>query len=135
MPYDAQMIRDFVTHLLWSLRVDHFELTAGPGALNPELKEQVERLGRQSGVPRLLSLFSLERDSPALTNEQMREAMRHFREHMAGTREEQLRHLEALKQVLDESLAHAEGRVFDIKLPGSKVLDGSWFRGSASDPS
>jgi hypothetical protein len=126
MAYDVEMLRDFVEHLKWSLRVDHFELTGGPDALNPELMEQVQRCGRKRGVPRLLSLFSLKRDRPELTEQQMKEAMRQLAKHMAKKRVEQLRHLEALQEVIEEACAHAEGRVIDIQVPGSKVLDGSW---------
>ena len=129
MAYDVEMLRDFIEHLEWSLRVDHFELTSCPHALNQELKEQVEKYGRKRRVPRLLSFFSLRKDRPELTDDQMTEAMRKFAECMAERREEQLRHLEALKEVLQEACAHAAGRVIDIKVPGSKVLNGSWFRG------
>jgi hypothetical protein len=45
---------------------------------------------------------------------------------MAASREEQLRHLEALNELLDEALAHAAGKEIDITVPASKVLDGSW---------
>jgi len=130
MAYDVEMLRDFIEHLEWSLRVDHFELTAGPHALNPELIEQVERCGRKRGVPRLLSLFSLQRDRPELTDDQMKDAARKLAECMAERREEQLRHLESLKEVLQEACAHAAGRVIDIKVPGSKVLNGTWFTDS-----
>ena len=130
--YDAEMIQDFIEHLKWSLRVDHFELTAGPDALNPELEEQVNRAGRKRGVPRLLSLFSLTRDKPELTEKDMQEAMRRFAAYMAPKRDEQLRHLEALQEVLQEALAHATGRVFDVTVRGSEVLDGSFFTSPSS---
>jgi hypothetical protein len=35
--YDVGMIRDFLDHLLWELRINHFELTSRPGTINEEL--------------------------------------------------------------------------------------------------
>jgi hypothetical protein len=136
MAYDVEMLRDFIEHLKWSLRVDHFEFTAGPEALNQELMEQVERFGRKRGVPRLLSLYLLRQDRPELTDDQMKKAIGKFAAGMAERREEQLRHLEALKECLDEACYHAAGKVMEIVVPGSKILNGSWFTdgesGSAS---
>jgi hypothetical protein len=111
MAYNVKMIRDFIERLQWSLRVQHFELTAGPDALHPELLEQVGRFWRKRGVPRLLSLFALRRDRPELTEEQMGDAMRRFAAYMAQVRGDQLRHLEALKELLDEAYFYATGRM------------------------
>jgi hypothetical protein len=127
MAYDVEMIKDFIEHLELSLRIDHFEMTAGPDALNPELVEQIARYGRERGILRLLSTFSLERDKPELTHEQMMKAVRKFGKQMADRRQEQLRHLEALKDLLQEAYAHAEGREVEIRVPGSSVLNGSFF--------
>jgi hypothetical protein len=129
MSYNVKMIRDFIEQLKWSLRVDHFELTAGPEALNEELLEQVERTARKRGVPRLLSLFTIGLDNPELTDLQMAEAMRKFTAYAAENRTDQLRHLEALDELFKEALAHAEGRPLMINIPASKVLDGSFFKG------
>jgi len=128
MSYDVKGFKDFIQHLLWSLRVDHFECTSGPNAYNPELGEQVKRLAIKRGIPRLLSLFSLKKDKPELTEQEMGIAMRQFAEEWAKKREEQLHHLEALEELFKEALAHAEGRVLHFTIPASKVLDGSFFK-------
>jgi hypothetical protein len=135
MPYDVEMIRDFMDQLIWSLRVDHFEFTAGPRALNPELVEEVKRCALKRGILRLLSLFTVRKDKPELTAEQMQLARRMFAENQARERQEQLRHLEALHDVLDEACAHAAGRVIEIVVPASKILDGSFYGDQSADPS
>ncbi len=52
--YDTAMIRDFLHHLLWELKLAHFVDTHAPGATNEELREKVRSV--QSKYP----------DSPAL---------------------------------------------------------------------
>jgi hypothetical protein len=126
MGYDVEQIQDFIEQLKWSLRVDHFELTGGPAALDPELVDQVKRYAAKRGIRRLLSLFSLTRDDPAQSEADMQNAMKRFARNMAAKRGEQLRHLEALSELLQEAFAHAAGREYHIKVPASKVLDGSW---------
>jgi hypothetical protein len=132
MPYDVEMIRDFIDHLKWSLRVDHFELTNGPDALNPELVDQVEHCMVKHGIPRLLPIFGVEPDRPGLTSGKIKEAMRRVAAYLAEKRQEQLRNLEALEEVLNEAYAHAVGQVIEIAFPASKILDGSFF--SDKDP-
>jgi hypothetical protein len=127
MAYDVEMIKDFIEQLKWSLRVDHFEFTHGPKALNPELADEVKRCARKRGVLRLLALFAIVRDKPELTDEQMDAAVARFGQIMARRRDEQLRHLEALEECLAEAWGHAHGSaVMDINVPASRVLDGSW---------
>ena len=128
MGYDVEMLKDFLEQLKWALRVDHFEFTHGPDALNPELKEQTDQCFAKRGVPRVLSLFSLSSEGRRLSREELQEALRRFAAFMAEKRAEQLRHLEALEELFDEALAHARGRVFEIKVPVSKILDGSFFK-------
>jgi hypothetical protein len=127
MPYDVEMIRDFVKQLIWNLREDHFKFTAGPDALNPELPEQVKACFERRCVLRLLALFGVVPDRPGMTDDQMREAKRLFAAHMAEFRAEQLRHLEALSGLLDEACVHAAGRLISVAVPASQVLDGTWF--------
>jgi hypothetical protein len=127
MAYDVDMIRDFIDQLLWGLRVDHFEMTGGPNALNPELVDQEKKNFKRRGVLRLLTLFSLRRDKPELTERQMAEALRRFAATMAKKREEQLLHLEALSDLFSEACACAEGQMIEVTAPASKILDGTWF--------
>ena len=128
--YDVEMLKDFLEQLKWALRVDHFELTAGPNALHPELLDQVRRTSKKRGALRLLAFYTLKKDNPALTEEDMQEAMRQFGLEWAKKRAEQLRHLEALDELFKEARAHATGELFGIVVPASKVLDGSWFKDS-----
>jgi hypothetical protein len=133
--YDVPMIQDFIEHLKWSRRVDHFECTAGPNAHNPELDEQVTGCAKKRGTPRLLTEFYLKPDKPDFTDDRMKEAVRLFGSAMAKERAEQLNHLEALETVLREALAHAAQRgVIKITVPASKVLDGSYFSPPPDDP-
>ena len=45
--YDVEMIRDFLEHLTWELRVQHFENTAEVGTPNDELVDQLMTTCRQ----------------------------------------------------------------------------------------
>jgi hypothetical protein len=127
MAYDVEMIGDFIDQLTWDLRADYFEFTAGPNAHNPELVEQGKKNVQRWRVLRLLSLFALEKDRPELTGPQMSEAIRQFGATMARKREEQLLHLEALRELFNEACAHAGGTRIEIKVPASKVLDGTFW--------
>jgi len=40
-PYDVKMIRAFLEHFMWELRIRHFEATH-PGTTNPEFTEQLK---------------------------------------------------------------------------------------------
>ena len=133
MAYDVDMIKDFIEHLKWSLRVDHFELKGGPTAVNQELVEQVARYMRKRDIPRLLSLFSLTKDKPELADKVMREAMRRFGAYMAEKRTDQLKHLETLEELLKEAYAHAAGQKIEVSVPASRMLDGTFFKGKGSD--
>ena len=41
--YDVKMIRDFLDHLIWEVRIGHFENTTAPGTINPELMDQIAK--------------------------------------------------------------------------------------------
>ena len=41
--YDLPMIRDFLDHLLWEVRISHHEMQTQVGSVNPELAEQLAK--------------------------------------------------------------------------------------------
>jgi hypothetical protein len=129
MAYDVEMIGGFLEHLKWSLIVDEFEFRAGPEAYNLESAEKLQEYYTKRGTLGLLSLFGLTRDRPELTEEQIALAIRRFAKYVPGQRAEQLRHLETLEGLCCEARAHAVGRIIDITVPASKVLEGSWEAG------
>jgi hypothetical protein len=95
--YDVEMIRDFVDHLLWELRISHFETTGTGGGLNPELVDQLERYMRKRQTVGLLMGHQADRNIP-------REKVQQFREALNALRQRQIDRLEALRPLLNEAL-------------------------------
>jgi hypothetical protein len=48
--YDLEMIKDFMEHLGWELRIKHFESTHERGAQHPKLTEQLRKCMLKRGV-------------------------------------------------------------------------------------
>ncbi len=124
--YDAEMLQDFIEHLTWTLRAEVFEHTPGSAAFDLEQFRQQARYKDKRGVFNLLPVVKLRDDTPSgMTEEQEEEVMERFDAYMAQKRAEQLGHLEALHEVLQEAMARLTGTVLDSPIPASKLLDGS----------
>jgi hypothetical protein len=94
--YDVAMIRDFLDHLAWELRIGHFENTTAPGTINPELAEQLAKYIRKYHCGLLIGdVTSESRDS---------EGFAKLRATRAQEREQQLNALESLTSLFDEAL-------------------------------
>jgi hypothetical protein len=101
--YDVDMVRDFLEHLLWAVRVRHFESTNKPGNLNPELLETLGKfVAKYPGSPWLL-VSDFFADDPSLPDSQKRHIRELFQAARASEAEEWLRHLEGLEPILQEA--------------------------------
>ena len=133
MKYNVKMLRDFLTHLKLCLEVQYYELVARDDPVNPEFVEKLQYHFSKSGVPRLLSYLSVVRDTPDMPKAEIQEAMNLFASEMGEIRAKQIRAIEALKELFEQAFKHIEnsGRNgslnFEIGVPASKILDGSYF--------
>jgi hypothetical protein len=106
------MIRDFLQHLIWEIRVSHFEQTAKPDTINPELAEQLALYQEKYGSV-MLPVQGI--DGEGETPERVGQAAANLREATKRVREEQLQHLDALRSLFAEALKCA---TWDIRKGG-----------------
>jgi hypothetical protein len=95
--YDVEMIRDFLSHLLWELRTSHYEMLGSGRRIHPELMEEIGRYMIKRQTTGLL--FALK--TPPDSVEQIREVRERLRT-------EQIRYLEGLMPLFEEALTCAE---------------------------
>jgi len=100
--YDTEMIKDFLQHLLWEMRVLHFESTGPVGRFNPELtaslKPYFQRRGRHLfPVHEVVADHGTPEEEAVAAGELIR--MRH-----AKQAKEAIEHLEALQEVFEIAL-------------------------------
>jgi hypothetical protein len=95
--YDIEMIRDFLAHLMWHLRIQIHESQTGPDApVNPELVEQLKFYIRKRGTVSLIF-------NHAFSQKPTREEELEFRRTLATLRKCQLQCLESLQHLFDEA--------------------------------
>jgi len=82
--YDPEMVRDFIEHLKWELRIKHFENTRRIGTQHPELAEQLEKCIRKRNTKGLL--YANQIDRAGLAEERAQQVMRSY------VKERQCRH-------------------------------------------
>lgn len=105
--YPLEAIKDFFDQLLWELRASHFEV-CHPEARSDELVRRIGHYMGKYGVA-LLPIVTF-RAGPNLTQEQIKEALTTLRAKIKDQREEQLRHLEALRPLIANALDTAQNR-------------------------
>ena len=134
-PYDRQMIRDFLNHLLWELRAvefDYEQQRRGVALRHPELDEVLDRFFQKYGVG-LLPLTMV--DNRGATPEQVGAARRQLRVTVQAQRRVELLLLEALWPLFEEALEcadpfwWAEDR-FPLRVIAARVIPA----GGDSDP-
>jgi len=57
--YDIQMIKDFLDHLMWELRINHIENTNPGCATNPELVEQLSKYSNKYNTVGLMTAMKV----------------------------------------------------------------------------
>ena len=105
--YNVPMIRDFIEHLLWELRISIYENTASdPTKTNPELVEQLARCMERRGTHGLLCEAHL-LETEQLTPEEIAKASARVRKMTAERRKHELEALESLEGLFEEALLGA----------------------------
>ena len=109
--YDVEMVRDFLEHLMWEVRIKHFENSpsaplvydsSGKG-VNPELLDQLVKYGRKyPGSPALLPVTEFDRTG--WDEEDMKCQMGRFKAFLYAVRGEQMEALECLGSLFEEAL-------------------------------
>jgi hypothetical protein len=95
------MIRDFLDHLLWEVRIVNFESTAAPGTINPELGEQLKKYMAKYHCG-LLAAMDVGWDG--IPEAERQQAARDFRAARQEASASQIAHLEALQGLFREAL-------------------------------
>ena len=95
--YDVKMIRDFLDHLKWEVRIAHFEYTSPPGATNDELVEQLAKYMKKYKVHGLLPYNAMPDDAS-------QEVVDSFRSEYAQKFQKQIDALESLGDLFTTAL-------------------------------
>jgi len=100
--YDVPMIRDFLDHLLWELRISHYELTTPKtDKVHQELKGQLTKYVKKRNTVGLLASNQL---AASATPDEVERASVILKERLSNQRKVAIDHLEALADVFDEAL-------------------------------
>jgi hypothetical protein len=94
--YDLEMIKDFMEHLGWELRIKHFESTHERGAHHPELTEQLKKCMLKRNTVGLL--YANRIDKGGLEEDKAQEVIETIREASA------MDALDVLEPILEEAL-------------------------------
>ena len=76
--YDIEMIRDFIEHIQWELRIRHFENTRKIGTEHSELREQLVNCIRKRNTKALL--YTNRIDKAGLAEDKAEEVINIIRE-------------------------------------------------------
>jgi hypothetical protein len=100
------MIRDFLSHLLWEVRILHFESVSRPGTINKELGEQLKPfMEKYRSV--LLAATDIHNDA-GLPEDLVDRAWEYWRGARAEVADEWVKNLESLQSLFEEAFACAE---------------------------
>ena len=100
--YDLEMIKDFMEHLGWELRIKHFENTHEKGMQHPELTEQLKKCMLKRNTIGLL--YANRVDKAGLAEDKAQEVIATIREASAMEAQEALDALDILEPTLEEAL-------------------------------
>jgi hypothetical protein len=97
--YDVEMIRDFLDHLTWEVRILHYESLNEDDSI-PELEEQLAKYSRKYNAD-LLAVTEL--DYQGLPAAMVQRARHYWKAAQVKATAEQLQHLEALAGLFKEA--------------------------------
>jgi hypothetical protein len=118
--YDVPMIRDFLDHLLWEVRIVHFESTAAPGTINPELGEQLKKYMSKYHCALMRATDLVGEGLPEAT---FQRAARYWRTARQEVTASQIAHLEGLQGLFREAMDCASRRGVTVqRIPCLDVL-------------
>jgi len=98
--YDLEMIKDFIEHLGWELRIKHFESTHEVG-VHPELTEQLKKCMLKRNTVGLL--YANRIDKAGLAEDKAQEVIETIREASAMEAQKALDALDILEPILEEA--------------------------------
>ena len=98
--YDVEMIRDFLDHLTWEVRILHYESINEDDSINPRLEDQLAKYSRRYNAV-LLAVTEL--DYEGLPAAMVQRARNYWRAAQVRATAEQLQHLEALAGLFKEA--------------------------------
>jgi hypothetical protein len=120
--YDLEMIRDFLDHLLWELRISHHETTTSHGAVNPELVDQLTKYVKKRQTAGLLFTVGFHEKVADLADREP-EKYAEFQRVKGELRKSQLICLEALlNSLIPEAMDAAKGGM-DMGILQFQTLD------------
>ncbi|MHC4539734.1 MAG: hypothetical protein ACYS74_08140 [Planctomycetota bacterium] len=97
--YDVEMIRDFLDHLLWELRINHLENTNPGCEVNPELCNQLAKYIKKYNTAGLMAAMSI--DTDGVPEDVAEQALRTFHIARAQSSQEAIDALESLEQTFE----------------------------------
>ena len=98
--YDVEMIRDFLEHLTWELRILHYESINEDDAINPKSEDQLAKYSRRYNA---VLLAETELDYEGLPAAMVQRARHYWKAAQVKATAEQLHHLEALAGLFKEA--------------------------------
>src|SRR5262245_37258191 len=98
--YDVEMIRDFLDHLAWEVRILHYESLNEDDSIHPKLEDQLAKYSRRYNAV-LLSVTEL--DYEGLPAAMVQRARNCWKAAQVRVIAEQLQHLEALAGLFNEA--------------------------------
>ena len=98
--YDVEMIRDFLDHLKWEVRVLHYESINEDGSINSKLEDELAKYSRRYNA---VLLAETELDYEGLPAAMVQRARNYWKAAQVRATAEQLQHLEALVGLFKEA--------------------------------
>src|SRR5215831_9660173 len=98
--YDVEMIRDFLDHLTWEVRILHYESINEDDSLNPKLEDHLAKYSRKY---KAVLLAETELDYEGLPATMVQRARNCWKAAQVRATAEQLQHLEALAGLFKEA--------------------------------
>ena len=99
--YDVEMIRDFLDHLTWEVRILHYESINEDDSLNPKLEDHLAKYTRRY---KAVLLAETELDYEGLPAAMVQRARNCWKAARVRATAEQLQHLEALAGLFKEAI-------------------------------
>src|SRR5262245_17771199 len=98
--YDVEMIRDFLDHLTWEVRILHYESINEDDSINPKLEDQLAKYSRRY---KAVLLAVTELDYEGLPAAMVQRARNYWKAAQVRATAEQLQHLQALAGLFKEA--------------------------------
>jgi hypothetical protein len=125
--FDVKTIVDFYKTLMLSI-YEQATLVGQTGEMNPDREKELSELRLKYGLSTVLPAYSITRDEEDHTGKQFAKAKRLFRTRMLKELKKQATNLANTFCMFAMALAHVSGELDHVRVPVSKILDGSYFK-------